>query len=991
MLNFLAGSTGNSSNAFGSCINLSSLTLHNVEYINVNIFNYKVSSLIVVDAPDLTMLPRGTFYANTESLQKINIESVSGIQSALFANFGALTSANINGATEIGASAFYNCSSLVTLEAENARVIESGAFTRCNSLTSLYLPNIEQLNCTFRTSSLKNVYLDGTLSSIPDEAFYSDGYLSSVHLPSSLTVIGHGAFGYSNKLIDINLENVKTIDVTAFANSNLSTICLIMPDVELIGNRSFDSSKVMSVALTGSSTTETPPIIGYKAFNFCQNLKDVSITNFDRINQEAFYNCSSLTSVFVKDVDTIISVAFAYCPSLKTVTFDNVRAIGGSVCEGCTSLSSVTLNNVESLGLASFAACTSLTEINAKDIITVGNYAFDYCASLTSVYLPKATSIADSAFDGCSSLISANLASMISLNDVLLSSCKDSLQYLDVSSISSATSSAFTPLTKLVSLNISGAETIEDYAFDECNSLSSVNLQNVKYIGRNAFYEIPITSVYAPNIEFIDKYAFLNARSSLKTVYLDGTLTHIYGSCFYGQANLSSIHLPSGLKYIGDYALFSAGLPSLSIPSTVNRIDLLAFCNSNLVNGVLIPSTVFWDDAAVQAFGYSNIRQIKIPNVDVIPTYMFINCKNLSSVEIPESVKYFDDNAFSYCSSLSSIQLPSDLRQVGSLCFSNCSSLTSLEFPSGVSYLGNNALNGCSNLSNVKFNSVFNLSSQSLNFGDNNVRNIILPWSQGEIPGEPWGAGSNTTFTYTGDLSINDILSDNETGCDMPEPHNCIAYIPFTHDSIESATPVELRTAETGTITKGSGKGMFGTRTEIDGQRCFYFGTKNNYETNFGLKYTQCLSGLPSTGSISMSMWLNPRVKISNSDYNGYAFALLGQQVNNKCLFLFGRRKDDRLYAGTWGSDLGNTIAYSDQVGSWWHQVIVYDDENHLLKFYMNDELIDTKSLTISITTKELNIGFTNRQDNSAYFHDLRIYTKALTPENIHWLYEHKC
>ncbi len=183
---------------------------------------------------------------------------------------------------------------------------------------------------------------------------------------------------------------------------------------------------------------------------------------------------------------------------------------------------------------------------------------------------------------------------------------------------------------------------------------------------------------------------------------------------------------------------------------------------------------------------------------------------------------------------------------------------------------------------------------------------------------------------------------------------------------------------------------MFGTRTEIDEQRCFYFGTKDNYETDFGLKYTQCLNNLPSTGSISMSVWYNPRTEYTDTS-NGLAFAILGQKTNNKCLFLCGRRGSNKFYAGTWGSDLGNDISYPNLVGNWWHQVIVYDDENHLLKFYLNDELIATKSLTISITTKELNIGYTNRQDKSAYYHDLRIYTKALTPANVHWLYEHKC
>ena len=59
---------------------------------------------------------------------------------------------------------------------------------------------------------------------------------------------------------------------------------------------------------------------------------------------------------------------------------------------------------------------------------------------------------------------------------------------------------------------------------------------------------------------------------------------------------------------------------------------------------------------------------------------VFLNCKNLSSIIIPESVKSILSGAFGNCSSLTSITIPASVTSIESDAFLGCSGLTSVTF-----------------------------------------------------------------------------------------------------------------------------------------------------------------------------------------------------------------------------------------------------------------------------------------------------------------------
>lgn len=77
-------------------------------------------------------------------------------------------------------------------------------------------------------------------------------------------------------------------------------------------------------------------------------------------------------------------------------------------------------------------------------------------------------------------------------------------------------------------------------------------------------------------------------------------------------------------------------------------------CNSNAIN-VVIP------------------KSINNYNVNYICCAAFANCKDLSSIEIPEGVANIDFLAFSGCTNLTNINMPKSIVRIGDLAFNNCS------------------------------------------------------------------------------------------------------------------------------------------------------------------------------------------------------------------------------------------------------------------------------------------------------------------------------
>lgn len=87
--------------------------------------------------------------------------------------------------------------------------------------------------------------------------------------------------------------------------------------------------------------------------------------------------------------------------------------------------------------------------------------------------------------------------------------------------------------------------------------------------------------------------------------------------------------------------------------------------------------------------------------VTIIGEQAFEDCKELTSITIPDGVTSIDDRAFCECSELASITIPDSLTSIGDDAFVCCSKLTSITIPDGVTSIGRDAFDECSGLTSI--------------------------------------------------------------------------------------------------------------------------------------------------------------------------------------------------------------------------------------------------------------------------------------------------
>lgn len=268
------------------------------------------------------------------------------------------------------------------------------------------------------------------VTEIGDHAFYQNGSVTSITIPSSVTTIKWDAFSFCSGLTRVNIS-----DIVAWCNMTCNSNPLFYAHhLYLNGN------EVTDLVIPEGVTT-----IRNETFMLCTGLTSVTIgDDVTTIGNNAFEGCTSLTSVSIgNSVTTIGGVAFESCTSLVNVNLGNaLTTISNHAFAGCTSLSSINIpNSVTNIGSSAFNGCTGLKSATIGNSVTsVSASAFQGCVGLTSIDIPNSvTEIGSKAFYGCSGLTS------VSIGNSLTTIGKEA--FMNAPAISTVTCKATTPPT----------------------------------------------------------------------------------------------------------------------------------------------------------------------------------------------------------------------------------------------------------------------------------------------------------------------------------------------------------------------------------------------------------------------------------------------------------------------------------------------------------------------------------------------------------------
>ncbi len=242
-----------------------------------------------------------------------------------------------------------------------------------------------------------------------------------------------------------------------------------------------------------------------------------------------------------------------------------------------------------------------------------------------------------------------------------------------------------------------------------------------------------ITSISLPtSLRYIGGNAFQGCTGLTGITVPEGIIGLNEGA-FSQCANLQTVSLPSTLQTMArNVFYFCANLTSITIPDSVYTIGDSAFSRCENLASATLPDNPLFDTIAPDMFwDCTKLDNVMIPSSVITISHNAFSGTGLTSITIPPSVNYIDSSAFDHCSKLTTVTLNDGLSSIGSFAFSDCSLLQSISIPDTVTSVGWGAFQRCTVLESALLpdNPSFNTIPAYLFASCDNLDGVVIPSS----------------------------------------------------------------------------------------------------------------------------------------------------------------------------------------------------------------------------------------------------------------------
>ena len=358
-------------------------------------------------------------------------------------------------------------------------------------------------NATVENVVIPPYYKGKPVTKISQTALQNCNNMRSLKVPSTVTEIAEGAFHGCNSLEKMTLPFVGGSRTATAYNAVLGYI-FGYETVISEGNSSGSSTKFENEQY-GDVKGAIWQYTCRNVFDFTGNWIGGTTLDFYKRQSYYYYIPSSLREVTITDADKISDAAF----------------------NGCTMLTSLTLNEgITVINGYAFQNCDVLTEIVIPEsVVDIGSYAFAENNNLIKVTLPSGlTEIAEYLFQNCENLTYLNSDDNAIIGDA----------------ITNIERYAFDGCKNLICVE-NGVSYVGQWAIDCDITVITVKLrEDTVGIGAQAFYDCgELTSVVMPQgVVSIGDNAFCNC-SSLVSIIISSEVITVGHYAFYGCTNLT--------------------------------------------------------------------------------------------------------------------------------------------------------------------------------------------------------------------------------------------------------------------------------------------------------------------------------------------------------------------------------------------------------------------------------------------------------------------
>ena len=694
---------------FAGCTSLTSIEIPpSVKTIADRAFS-GCTALQSITVPKSVKTLGSSAFGNCTALSSVNFEAgsqLTALKGRIFSNCSSLRSIELPASvSSFEPNIFENCNKLTTI----AVAAENTTYAAENNY--VYTKGSKELFCA--APGITEVTVSGTVAEIASNAFDYCTELTKVTMADGCRSRG-ADFSKCTKLTDVAVVHTEGVTEGKFSFSGSTTIknAVIAGDVPSV-NYAFSNCTALEQVTIGDGVKEI-----YSAFYNCSKLPRIHIPASVTTFEGNFSGCIGLTELTVDPANAIyasennciyeknLKELLAVATGLEEVVLpDSVKFMseGNRTFQLHTVLKKLTIGtNLVSFPSDTFADCSALAEVRYKGSPSQWAAIEFKNEKANPAYFTKRIYFNDS--DTIQKHITlSDTTSDKKVKPFTFINCID-IETIDMRDIRTIEARSFEGCTNLESIKLQdvGKGEIISSAFNKCEKLKKIyyyfdesdfnhkTWTEIKCWDKSPFkqpYELYFNDTLVKEAKLYSasfyRMTYQNCKSLEKcTVSISNGIADIPETMFADCSNLKSVTF--GYTDKVEHIYSGAFLNCNALEEVRYERTIKDWCNiifdgpdaNPLKYGhrLYIGKKVSWNE-----WSYEPVTEPEVPILHTYKHYVFYGA-NFSKVTFAAGSEVIPDYTFAECKELTKVTIPTTMKTIGQSAFSNCTKLTTIEF-----------------------------------------------------------------------------------------------------------------------------------------------------------------------------------------------------------------------------------------------------------------------------------------------------------------------